>query len=400
MNIFALIDSDRTITSVSDEISSKLSFLEETDESYDEYMSISNECAMTSALLYETVGLEDFKESVKKGLKYIFNLFLKACIGVKNIFRRISYFFSKKKSILILKKLDEDMKEYEVAHPEVVDESKAFWSNINFEEIQEVSYESKSLGGANLGPAVLYVEHTILYRIAQLSNILQPKDRFDINMSKIKSRPELSAFLDKAISEITPTLRKTLNSNLSVFSLIESQIPLLREFGDNLRKLTEVPEINSDIINDFYQGSEIHKSDLEKYVNHISQSFNKIKKDESDPILSHILRIKDPSTKKYISNSYKLLLVNVMSSIELSFKGDEVQKVIKTYENIETQVKPVLNKIIDNDNSKGYEPISNTLKSWVNYINNTNNILKNVGYRIGEINKAINSMGLQPKDIK
>jgi len=399
MNIFALIDSDRNM-SISDEISSELSFLNETDEAYDDYMNISNECAMTSALLYETVGLEDFKDSVKKGLKYIFNLFLKACTGVTNVFRRIAHFFSKKKSTLILKKLDEDMNEYEVAHPEVVDESKAFWSNINFEEIQEVSYESKSLGGANLGPAVLHVEHTILYRIVQLSNIVQHKDKFNINMSKIKSRPELSDFLNKAISEIMPTLRKTLNNNFSVFSLIASQMPLLREFGDNLRKLTEVPEINSDIINNFYQRSEIHESDLEKYVNHISQSFNKIKNDESDPILSHILRIKDPSTKKYISNSYKLLLVNVMSSIELSFKGDEVQKVIKTYENIEAQVKPVLNKIIDNDNSKGYEPITNTLKSWVNYINNTNNILKNVGYRIGDINKAINSMGLQPKDIK
>lgn len=399
MNIFALIDSDRNM-SISDEISSELSFLEEIDESYDEYMSISNECAMTSALLYETIGLEDFKESVKKGLKYIFNLFLKACTGVTNVFRRIAHFFSKKKSTLILKKLDEDMNEYEVAHPEVVDESKAFWSNINFEEIQEVSYESKSLGGANFGPAVLHVEHTILYRIVQLSNIVQHKDIFNINMSKIKSRPELSAFLDKAISEVKPTLKKSLNNNLSVFSLIESQMPLLKEFSNNLRKLTEVPEINSDIINNFYQGSEIHESNLEKYVNHISQSFNKIKKDESDPILSHIVRIKDPDTKKYISNSYKLLLVNVMSSIESSFNGPEVQTLIKTYENIEAQVKPVLNKIIDDDNSKGYDPISKTLKSWVNYINNTNNILKNVGYQIGDINKAINSMGLQPKDIK
>ena len=52
MNIFALIDSDRVVNSISDEISSELSFLEETDESYDEYMSISNECAMTSAYYY------------------------------------------------------------------------------------------------------------------------------------------------------------------------------------------------------------------------------------------------------------------------------------------------------------------------------------------------------------
>lgn len=81
MNIFALIDSDRNM-SISDEISSELSFLDETDKSYDEYMSISNECAMISAVLYETVGLEDFKESVKKGFKYVINKILKAILYI------------------------------------------------------------------------------------------------------------------------------------------------------------------------------------------------------------------------------------------------------------------------------------------------------------------------------
>ena len=389
MNIFTLIDSDRNM-SISDEISSELSFLDETDKSYDEYMSISNECAMTSALLYETIGLEDFKESVKKGFKYILKLLLKACISIGNVFRRISYFFSKKKSPLIIKKLDDDMKEYEVLHPEIVDESKVFWSDIDFDKMPEASYESKSLGSAD----------NILYRIIQLSNILQHKDRFNINMAKIKSRPELSNLLDKAISEVKPSLQKTLNNNLSVFSLIKSQIPLLEEFSDNLRKMTEKPDIKSDVVSDFYQRSEIHKSDLSKYVNVISKSFNLMKTDGSDPILSHILRIKDPDTKKYISNSYKLLLLNVMSSVESSFTGPEVQNVIRLYENIEAQLKPALNKITNDENSKKYEPINKTLKAWVNYINSTNSILTNVGKHVGSINKAINSMGLQPNEIK
>lgn len=96
MNIFALIDSDQTITSISDEISSELSFLEETDKSYDDYMSISNECAMTSALLYETVGLEDFKETVKKGAKYVWSLLMKALIAVSNGWKKINSFYYQK----------------------------------------------------------------------------------------------------------------------------------------------------------------------------------------------------------------------------------------------------------------------------------------------------------------
>ena len=104
MNIFALIDSDQTINSISDEISSELSFLDETDKSYDEYMSISNECAMTSALLYETVGLEDFKESVKKGAKYMWSLLMKAFIAISNVWKRLVHFVTRSKSTLILKK--------------------------------------------------------------------------------------------------------------------------------------------------------------------------------------------------------------------------------------------------------------------------------------------------------
>lgn len=76
MNIFALIDSDRNM-SISDEISSELSFLEETDESYDEYMSMSNECAMTSALLYETIATESIGDTFKAGLDYMMKLIRK-----------------------------------------------------------------------------------------------------------------------------------------------------------------------------------------------------------------------------------------------------------------------------------------------------------------------------------
>lgn len=79
MNIFALIDSDRNM-SISDEISSELSFLNETDNAYNEYETVSNECIVLKTMLYDEIGLEDFKETVKNGLKYILKLLLKACI--------------------------------------------------------------------------------------------------------------------------------------------------------------------------------------------------------------------------------------------------------------------------------------------------------------------------------
>lgn len=398
MSIFTLID--HNTQSFTDEINDELNFLSDTDELYNEYIHISNECAISSALLYDTIGLEDLKETVKKGLKYILKLLLKACFGVTNAFRRIAYFFSKKKSALVLKKLDEDLKSYEVLQPEVVDDSKEFWDNIDFDSLPKATYESKGLGSPIAGAAVVHLEYTILYRVVQLANILQPKDKLNINISKIRSRPELSNFLTKAITEEKKSLQKTLQGSDSVFTMIAKQLKLLQNLSNDLRKINEVPDIKSDIINSFYQSSEILGSDTEKYVRAISESFKKIDIDKPDPILSLIDRVKNVDSQKYISNSYKKLLVHVMASIESSFLSNEVQNVIKEYENIHAQVKPVLTKITKEDKSTAFEPIDKTLKAWTHYINNTNNILKNVGYHIGAVNKAINNMGLQPDKMK
>lgn len=182
MNIFAIIESDHNI-SISDDISSELSFLNETDKSYDEYMSISNECAMTSAVLYEIVGLEDFKESVKKGFKYVINKILKAILYIGNLFRKLIHKLSFKKTTLILKQYDENMKEYEVAHPEVVDEADKFFSNLNFDSMEEVQYETISPN-----KLVTKIKDTFLYRVLILSKIVQDDTDFKSNLSKISSK--------------------------------------------------------------------------------------------------------------------------------------------------------------------------------------------------------------------
>lgn len=136
MNIFALIDSDLNM-SISDDISSELSFLEETDKSYDEYMSISNECAMTSALLYETISTESIGDTFKAGLDYMMKLIRKIIIMLGNGMRRLLKFLNINKGALIIKRLDEENNEIEVNHPEVVKESEEFWRNVKFDDIDE-----------------------------------------------------------------------------------------------------------------------------------------------------------------------------------------------------------------------------------------------------------------------
>lgn len=119
--------------SISEELSYELSFIEDTNKDYDTYLTVSNESIKLNVYLYDSIGLEDLKDTIKKGAKYIWSLLVKACIGVSNIWRRLIHFITMSKSVLVLKSVDEELKTYEVAHPEIVDENKAFWDGIDFD---------------------------------------------------------------------------------------------------------------------------------------------------------------------------------------------------------------------------------------------------------------------------
>lgn len=83
MNIFNIID-ENTVK-ISDEIASELSFIENTDKDYETYLAVSNESIKLNVYLYENIGVEDLKDTVKQGVKYIWSLLVKACVAISNI---------------------------------------------------------------------------------------------------------------------------------------------------------------------------------------------------------------------------------------------------------------------------------------------------------------------------
>ena len=145
MNIFNIID-ENTIK-ISDEIASELSNLNKTDNCYNKYEAISNECAVLRVYLYNDIATESIGDKLKTGLSYMMKLIHKIILMVGNGVRRLLKFLNISKGVLIIKRLDEENNEIEVNHPEVVKESELFWSNINFDDISEadvVSVEAKT----------------------------------------------------------------------------------------------------------------------------------------------------------------------------------------------------------------------------------------------------------------
>lgn len=213
MNIFALIDSDRNM-SISDEISNELSFLEETDESYDEYMSISNEYAMTSALLYETISTESIGDTFKAGLDYMMKLIRKIIIMLGNGMRRLLKFLNINKGALIIKRLDEENNEIEVNHPEVVKESEEFWRNVKFDDIDEAEIISVETNIQD--DLIVKLKNTFLYRILLISRIIQPNSDYT-SLVNIKGVDEN---LKNIINKLNSKRAKTIANYSNLFDLI------------------------------------------------------------------------------------------------------------------------------------------------------------------------------------
>ena len=80
--------------SISEELSYELSFIEDTNKDYDTYLTVSNESIKLNVYLYDSIGLEDFKDTIKKGAKYIWSLLVKAFIGASNYMEKIYSFYN------------------------------------------------------------------------------------------------------------------------------------------------------------------------------------------------------------------------------------------------------------------------------------------------------------------
>lgn len=376
--------------SISEELSYELSFIEDTNKDYDTYLTVSNESIKLNVYLYDSIGLEDLKDTIKNGAKYIWSLLVKACTGISNIWRRFIHFITMSKSVLVLKNVDEELKTYEVAHPEIVDENKAFWDGIDFDSMPVATED------VNDGPIESHLSNTALYRILLLAAVIQPSNDFKKTYSDLTKHVEMRDAINKIVSKVNASKAVLLPNSKSVFDLIKVQSSPLENLADQLRKLTESPNINTDVINDWFNSSEIDNSDEYKSMMNIKNLYKKVfpSKDKGvDFIESKLMRVKDANTKNYINKKYKALLLTVMTNIENTFLHRDTQNIIKIYENVKSSIVPVFNKIIKNDANEYNKEVINILKHWVEFINSNNFVLSKVGYEIGDLRKSIKNMG-------
>lgn len=381
MNIFALIDSDRNM-SISDEISSELSFLEETDESYDEYMSISNECAMTSALLYETISTESIGDTFKAGLDYMMKLIRKIIIMLGNGMRRLLKFLNINKGALIIKRLDDENNEIEVNHPEVVKESEEFWRNVKFDDIDEAEIISVETNIQD--DLIVKLKNTFLYRILLISRIIQPNSDYT-SLVNIKGVDEN---LKNIINKLNSKRAKTIANYSNLFDLIREEVDELIQLNKKL--LTSADSINMDneYIKDFANKHTINDSlgvDIEKVANFFKQKENL---EKNDTFISAIeIETSKSYSKRYISNTYVKVILSMMMSLNKYINKITIKSLFTDIANLNNDNKRNVGNSINNinkekssDNSR--KPLLDKLNKYYTFILNINVIINAINAQI------------------
>jgi len=381
MNIFALIDSDRNM-SISDEISSELSFLEETDESYDEYMSISNECAMTSALLYETISTESIGDTFKAGLDYMMKLIRKIIIMLGNGMRRLLKFLNINKGALIIKRLDEENNEIEANHPEVVKESEEFWRNVKFDDMDEAEIISVETNIQD--DLIVKLKNTFLYRILLISRIIQPNSDYT-SLVNIKGVDEN---LKNIINKLNSKRAKTIANYSNLFDLIREEVDELIQLNKKL--LTSADSINMDneYIKDFANKHTLNDSlgvDIEKVANFFKQKENL---EKNDTFISAIeIETSKSYSKRYISNTYVKVILSMMMSLNKYINKGTIKSLFTDIANLNNDNKRNVGNSINNinkekssDNSR--KPLLDKLNKYYTFILNINVIINAINAQI------------------
>lgn len=381
MNIFTLIDSDRNM-SISDEISNELSFLNETNESYDEYMSISNECAMTSALLYETISTESIGDTFKAGLDYMMKLIRKIIIMLGNGMRRLLKFLNINKGALIIKRLDEENNEIEVNHPEVVKESEEFWRNVKFDDIDEAEIISVETNIQD--DLIVKLKNTFLYRILLISRIIQPNSDYT-SLVNIKGVDEN---LKNIINKLNSKRAKTIANYSNLFDLIREEVDELIQLNKKL--LTSADSINMDneYIKDFANKHTLNDSlgvDIEKVANFFKQKENL---EKNDTFISAIeIETSKSYSKRYISNTYVKVILSMMMSLNKYINKITIKSLFTDIANLNNDNKRNVGNSINNinkekssDNSR--KPLLDKLNKYYTFILNINVIINAINAQI------------------
>ena len=392
MNIFALIESDHNV-SISDEISSELSFLEETDESYDEYMSISNECAMTSALLYETISTESIGDTFKAGLDYMMKLIRKIIIMLGNGMRRLLKFLNINKGALIIKRLDEENNEIEVNHPEVVKESEEFWRNVKFDDIDEAEIISVETNIQD--DLIVKLKNTFLYRILLISRIIQPNSDYT-SLVNIKGVDEN---LKNIINKLNSKRAKTIANYSNLFDLIREEVDELIQLNKKL--LTSADSINMDneYIKDFANKHTLNDSlgvDIEKVANFFKQKENL---EKNDTFISAIeIETSKSYSKRYISNTYVKVILSMMMSLNKYINKGTIKSLFTDIANLNNDNKRNVGNSINNINKE--KSSDNSRKPLLDKLNKYYTFILNINVIINAINAQIPKMLATAKQAK
>lgn len=393
MNIFALIDSDHTITSVSDEISSKLSFLEETDESYDEYMSISNECAMTSALLYETIATESIGDTFRAGLDYMMKLIRKIIIMLGNGMRRLLKFLNINKGVLIIKRLDEENNEIEVNHPEVVKESEEFWRNVKIDDIDEAEIISVETNIQD--DLVVKLKNTFLYRILLISRIIQP----NIDYTSLANIKGVDENLKNIINKLNSKRAKTIANYNNLFDLIREEVDELIKLNKELLKSSDTISMDNEYIKNFANKHTLNDSlgvDIEKVANFFKQKENL---EKNDTFISAIeIETSKSYSKRYISNTYVKVILSMMMSLNKYINKNSIKSLFTDIANLNNDNKRNVGNSIHNINKE--KSSDNSRKPLLDKLNKYYTFILNINVIINAINAQIPKMLATAKQAK
>lgn len=393
MNIFALIDSDQTITSISDEISSELSFLNETDDSYDEYMSISNECAMTSALLYETIATESISDTFRAGLDYMMKLIRKIIIMLGNGMRRLLKFLNINKGVLVIKRLDEENNEIEVNHPEVVKESEEFWRNVKFDDIDEAEIISVETNIQD--DLVVKLKNTFLYRILLISRIIQP----NIDYTSLANIKGVDENLKNIINKLNSKRAKTIANYNNLFDLIREEVDELIKLNKELLKSSDTISMDNEYIKNFANKHTLNDSlgvDIEKVANFFKQKENL---EKNDTFISAIeIETSKSYSKRYISNTYVKVILSMMMSLNKYINKNSIKSLFTDIANLNNDNKRNVGNSIHNINKE--KSSDNSRKPLLDKLNKYYTFILNINVIINAINAQIPKMLATAKQAK
>lgn len=257
--------------------------------------------------------------------------------------------------------------------------------------MEEVQYETISPN-----KLVTKIKDTFLYRVLILSKIVQDDTDFKSNLSKISSKFKNVHFDTNLMREFDVNDGSDLNITKkgSYLNLLKYTTSILKNFSDDISKLNSINiGLDSDVIRHFSESYDITANNKFKAIYDMSVNINKLFNEiypERDRGYKDVIEAamqkygNGKSDTVYLQWKYRSTVFKVVESIEKSLFNGPIQSIIKDYQNITAQLKPLLEKLTK-DEFKDYKIIIDNLNNWLTFINNVSNITYNINLEINKL---------------